>query len=491
LRATCSRSCCWDIWDGGQKTTLWLSFKLKDKTKYMKSSLKFFTGVLLLGLIFPVTAVAENIIRNPGFEASAETPQGWTITGPVPAMLPLTDVDNKVKFSGLHGLKVQGSNPNCHGAVVQTVNILGDQTYLFSGRFKTKGVSSIDKSVMIRVKWFKEKEQIGYNYIYNITDDANGWHKASDKIKSIAGATTAEISLVFRWSTGTVWWDDISMETCADEPAREVKVGTVYFRPPGKSVENNIRMMSDLIDQAGKAGCDILCLPEGWPTCDTGLGMTKVESNTLEGSASVMMAKKAKEYGMYIVSGLYSWVGDTLYNIAALYDRQGKIQGIYEKVQLPDAETEAGAVPGNTFPVFTTDFGKIGILICWDMSFPEISRILAINGAEMLLCPIWGDGRGSDGWKTIARSRAMDNGVYFITAIYDGHSLIVNPAGDVLQESGIQGTVLISTVDLNFNPPWDWLGNAGRGVWKGVWRKDRRSDIFGTIGEYRTSPAGK
>lgn len=453
----------------------------------MKRSLKILIAALLMGVIFPVTAVAENIIRNPGFEASAKTPQDWTITGPVPSMLPVTGVDNKVKFSGLQGLRMQSSNPNCHGKVVQTVDIRGDQTYLFSGRFRTEGVSSIDKSVMIRVKWFKEKEQLGYNYVYDITDDANGWYKASDKIKSIAGATTAEISLVFRWSTGTVWWDDISMEACPDEPARNIKVGTVYFRPPGKTVETNLKLMGDLLDQAGKDGVDIICLPEGWPTCNTGLGMTKVEANTLEGSPTAMLSKKAKEHGMYIVSGQYDWVGDTLYNIAVLYDRQGEIQGVYKKIQLPDSETEAGAVPGNSFPVFETDFGRIGILICWDMAFPEISRILAINGAEMLFCPIWGDVRGTDSWKTIARARAMDNGVYFVTAIYDGHSLIVNPAGDILQESGKQGTLITSTIDLNYNPPWDWLGNAGRGVWKGVWRKDRRSDIFGSIGDHKTS----
>jgi hypothetical protein len=56
-----------------------------------------------------------------------------------------------------------------------------------------------------------------------------------------------------------------------------------------------------------------------------------------------------------------------------------------------------------------------------------------------------------------------------------------------LQESGTQGTLITATIDLNYNPPWDWIGNAGRGVWKGVWRKDRRSDIFETIGNYKTS----
>jgi len=239
--------------------------------------------------------------------------------------------------------------------------------------------------------------------------------------------------------------------------------------------------MSGMLDKAGKAGCDIVCLPEGWPTCDTGLGMQKTEANTLEGSASIMMSRKAKEYGMYIVSGLYNWEGDTLKNVAVLYGRTGKIEGIYEKVQLPDSETEGGAVPGNKFPVFTTDFGKIGILICWDSAFPEISRILAINGAEILFCPVWGDVRDHDMWKLIARARAVDNGVYFVTNIFDGHSAIVNPAGEVLQESGTQGSLLVAEIDLNYNPQWYWLGNAGLGVWKTVWRKDRRSDVFSDL----------
>ena len=73
-------------------------------------------------------------------------------------------------------------------------------------------IESIDKSVLIRIKWFIGEQQIGYNYIYHITDDKDGWLLASDKIKAVAGAETAEISLVFRWSTGTLWWDDISME---------------------------------------------------------------------------------------------------------------------------------------------------------------------------------------------------------------------------------------------------------------------------------------
>jgi predicted amidohydrolase len=438
--------------------------------------------LLIIWLSGASITIAANLVKNPGFEASSQKPENWTITGPIVSMQPVTVIDNTIRFSGKSGLKMESTNPNCHGRAVQTVPVSGGQTYLFSARFRTEKIMSLHKDVLIRIRWLMDKEQVGYNFIYDIAGESNGWYLGSDKIKAIEGANAAEISLEFRWSTGTVWWDDISMEACPAEPPRNVKVGTFHFRPHGPTVEKNISMMSEYLDKAGQAGCDIVCLPEGWPTCDTGLGMTKVEANTLHGSASQMMSKKAKQYKMYIVSGLYSWVGDTLKNIAVLYDREGKIAGIYEKIQLPDSETEQGAVPGNTFPVFTTDFGKIGILICWDSAFPEIARMLAVNGAEILFCPIWGDVRGPESWSITARARAIDNGVYYVTNIFDGHSVIVNPAGDILQESGTQGTMLTSVIDLNYNPPWDWIGNAGRGVWKGVWRKDRRSDIFGALG---------
>jgi predicted amidohydrolase len=449
--------------------------------RYRKHLLSIMTSSALL--ILSIQAKAQNLVLNPGFEASSSVVKDWIITGPVSTMQPITSVDSSTRFSGLYAMRMESSNPNCHGRAVQLVPVKGGQTYFFSARFRTEKIMSVHKNVLIRVRWLLDKQQVGYNLIYDIAGESDGWLLASNKIKAIDGATSAEISLEFRWSTGTVWWDDITMVPCQPDPPRNVKVGTFYFRPHGPTVEKNISMMSDMLDKAGKAGCDIVCLPEGWPTCDTGLGMTKVEANTLEGSASRMLSKKAKQYNMFIVSGLYNWVGDTLKNVAVLFDRNGNIKGVYEKIQLPDSETEAGAVPGNTFPVFTTDFGKIGILICWDSAFPEVSRMLALNGAEILFCPIWGDVRGSESWKVTARSRAIDNGVYFVTNIFDGHSVIVNPAGDILQESGIQGTFLSTTIDLNYNPPWDWIGNAGRGVWKGVWRKDRRSDIFGALGE--------
>ncbi|MEP7323948.1 MAG: carbon-nitrogen hydrolase family protein [Saprospiraceae bacterium] len=453
----------------------------------MKKLMLYFQCILIIQVFSFSTVFSKNLVQNPGFEAQGQSPQYWTITGPVSTMQPSTSVDGNYKYEGSASLKMESTNINCHGRAVQLVDVEGGVTYLFSAQFMTKNVSSIDKSVMIRIKWLKGNQNLGYHYIYEIESEANGWSQASNKIKALPLATSAEISLEFRWTTGVIWWDNISMENCPELSPRKTNVGTVYFRPPGPTVEKNIALMGDLLDQAGKAHCQIICLPEGWTTSNTGIGMQKNEVNTIDGSASRMLSQKAKQYGMYIVSGLYTWTGDTLHNIAALYDRQGIIQSIYKKVHLPDSEAESGAVPGNSLPVFNTDFGKIGILICWDYAFPEVSRALALKGAEILFCPIAGDVRGTDIYKIISRSRAVDNGVYFVNSIFDGHSMIINPAGDILQESGTQGTLLMATIDLNFSPSWDWIGNEGRGDWKGVWRKDRRPDIFEEIGKYATS----
>ncbi len=435
---------------------------------------------LFLAFICFNSLIAGNLVKNPGFEDSEIFPKKWIVSGPVKSMEPETGIDLKISYSGSSSLKMESVNPDCHGRAFQIIEIQPGQSYLFNARFLAKDIISLDKSVMIRIKWFHGKENLGYNYIYDIVYEPEGWYLASDIIKAVPGADSAEISLEFRWSLGTVWWDDISLEACQDEPARMLKAGTVYCRPPGPTVEENISIMGSLLDEAGAKACDIVCLPEGWATCNTGLGMTKTEVNSLNGSASVMMAGKARKYGMYIVSGLYNWSGDTLNNIAVLYNRQGEIQNVYKKVQLPDSEAEQGAVPGNELPVFTTDFGKIGMLICWDYAFPEVARILALKGAELLLCPIWGDTRGNenDVYRILARSRAIDNGVFFITSIYDGQSLIINPSGEILQESSTQNSLITADIDLNFSPSWEWIGNAGKGDWKGVWRKDRRSDIF-------------
>jgi len=78
---------------------------------------------------------ATNLIKNPGFEAGTVKPEGWTITGPLATMMPVINIDSRMKFSDNQSLKMLSTNPNGHGKVVQTIQVTNGQTYQFSARF--------------------------------------------------------------------------------------------------------------------------------------------------------------------------------------------------------------------------------------------------------------------------------------------------------------------------------------------------------------------
>jgi predicted amidohydrolase len=94
-------------------------------------------------------------------------------------------------------------------------------------------------------------------------------------------------------------------------------------------------------------------------------------------------------------------------------DRAGNLIGKYRKVYLPREEIEGGLSPGSDYPVFRTDFGKVGLMICWDVQYADPARALALRGAEMILMPIWG------GNQTLGKARAIENRVFLISSGYD------------------------------------------------------------------------
>jgi predicted amidohydrolase len=155
-----------------------------------------------------------------------------------------------------------------------------------------------------------------------------------------------------------------------------------------------------------------------------------------------------------------------IYNTAGLIDRKGNLAGTYRKTHLPYEEVEGGITPGDSYPVFTTDFGKVGILICWDIQFPEPARALALQGAEMILVPIWG------GSEVLARARAIENHVFLVTSSYDMKTFIVDPAGSVLAEAGAGAPIAGAVIDLDRKILQPWLGDMKTRTWK-----ERRPDL--------------
>lgn len=117
--------------------------------------------------------------------------------------------------------------------------------------------------------------------------------------------------------------------------------------------------------------------------------------------AELALARKTR-----VAAGIYERDGRAVYKAAVLIDREGRVAGRYRKVSLPGEEVEGGLTPGSSWPVFETDFGRVGMMSCYDVLFPEPARALAAQGAELILLPIWG------GDETLAAARAIENRVF-------------------------------------------------------------------------------
>jgi predicted amidohydrolase len=137
--------------------------------------------------------------------------------------------------------------------------------------------------------------------------------------------------------------------------------------------------------------------------------------------------------------------------------------------------------PGSEYAVFDTDFGRIGLIVCWDNWFVESARILRLKGAEMLLFPLAGD--VDDHWDLMSRARAVDNGVYVVSSnTVGGASRIVNPAGQILAE--VSGAFAMGVADIDLSQEWRtrWLSiGPGNGEGKSLYLKERRPDTYPEI----------
>lgn len=398
---------------------------------------------------------------------------GWTTWSPRAEVAPRFGVDQDAGRSKPGALRIEaaGDNPAALGAWRRQVDhIVAGQTYQFTAYCRARNVAHPERSVFAQLGWLDEKgERLRLPDIAaeNVRGAANGWTRVQCVATAPAGARSVVIELSLGWAPGgTVWWDDVSLEQQAAAPHRTVRAMTVYHRPqnthdPAKSVAAFCRV----VEKAAAQKPDIVCLPEGITVIGTGKTYAEV-SEPVPGPTTQTLGALAKKMHAYIVAGLIERDGKTIYNTAVLVGRSGELVGKYRKTHLPQAEVEGGLTPGDGYPVFRTDFGTVGLLICWDVQFPEPARALALQGAEMILLPIWG------GSETLARARAIENHVFLVSSSYDMRTFIVDPAGEVRAEATREKPVALAELDLEKRIVQPWLGDM-----KTRWHKERRADL--------------
>jgi deaminated glutathione amidase len=230
----------------------------------------------------------------------------------------------------------------------------------------------------------------------------------------------------------------------------------------------NLETAERLLVQAASTGADVVVLPEKWNAIgDT--AVVQAAAEPLEGGESVeAMARWARQNGITLVGGSITERRDgreKLSNTSLVFDPEGNLVASYRKIHLFDVEVggvtyleSEAEEPGDEPVVADVEGWRIGLSVCYDVRFPELYRILALEGAELLTVPAhFTTPTGKDHWHVLLRARAIENQAYVAAAAQVGEtlpgkpaygrSLIADPWGTVLAQAPDVETVVTAELD--------------------------------------------
>lgn len=249
---------------------------------------------------------------------------------------------------------------------------------------------------------------------------------------------------------------------------RRVVISTIQlpWRKSSSELERikaeNLGLIFESLEEAGKRGSDVTVFGE--IANFVHIPWTKENFNryldTVPGPITERLGNIAQRYSMNIIAPLFAITGGKIRNTAVIIDRSGEVVGQYFKVHLPLEEAK-WAVPGEEILTFDMDFGRIGIMICMDIEYPEQALVLMIKGAELIFFPHLQSSWGEVDWEIRYRSRAIDTGLYLVSSSYGiekgdswkpgmllGRSGIVAPDGIILAEASRYAGIVTREIDL-------------------------------------------
>ncbi len=237
---------------------------------------------------------------------------------------------------------------------------------------------------------------------------------------------------------------------------------------PPNAVHENLQKIEVWLEQAVREhNADLVVFPEtvttGWSPAMSAEELWELVDD-IPGATTEPIARAARTLGVHVVLPTYERGPEqgTVYNSAAIIDPHGEVLGVYRKTHLfPTERIMSGgwSTPGCEAPVFKTELGTMGIIICYDGDFPELSRVMAIKGAELIVRPS-ALLRSFEIWDVTNRARAYDNHLYVVAAnavgpdaggnYFFGHSQIISPIARVLAQA--RGTEEIISTELDPEP---------------------------------------
>jgi predicted amidohydrolase/predicted TIM-barrel fold metal-dependent hydrolase len=260
---------------------------------------------------------------------------------------------------------------------------------------------------------------------------------------------------------------------------------------------SHVNKLLDLFDEAGKSGADLVCGPEDMQQIGAyGLHINvndpetgKILFNSLAvpvpGPLTDKIAEIARRHNMYIIAPIYEDDGDLVYNTSVFFDRQGNILGKHRKTLMPIMETWLVSA-GDEYPVFETDFANVAIATCWEISYPEITSIYALKGADIVFNPTMAkDNKPGQSLETAHMfiTRARDNSVYIAPVVLgkDGNGIIDFNGNVVAEAVGKENAVVMAEIDFSkerVNKSEWWESINGTNKVRAMYLKSRRPDIY-------------
>jgi predicted amidohydrolase len=232
----------------------------------------------------------------------------------------------------------------------------------------------------------------------------------------------------------------------------------------GSAKADNIEKAERLVARAAAAGADVVVLPEKWNAIGSA-DTLRANAEPLEGGESVeAMAAWARRHGITLVGGSITEIRpgrEKLSNSCPVFAPSGELVAVYRKIHMFDVEVgghvyreSEAEEPGEETLVCEVEGWRLGLSVCYDLRFPELYRILALEGAELVTVPAaFTLYTGKDHWELLLRARAVENQCYVAAAnewgtheggkASYGRSLIVDPWGVVLAQAGDEDTVIV------------------------------------------------
>ena len=249
----------------------------------------------------------------------------------------------------------------------------------------------------------------------------------------------------------------------------KIKVAAIQM-PTVTDKMQNVRTAGIYLEKIKDEKPDFVILPEMF-CCPYQTQNFPVYAEEEGGPVWQQLSEYAKQYGIYLIGGSMPEkdAEGKVYNTSYIFDRQGKQIGKHRKVHLFDIDVTGGQTfkesdtltAGDHDTVFDTEFGRMGVILCFDIRFPELARMMVNDGAKAIFVPAaFNMTTGPAHWELSFRTRALDNQIYMIGCapmrdesagyISWGHSIVTDPWGRVIDMLDEKEGVLLTELDLDY-----------------------------------------